>query len=196
MFNALPPWYVWFDGVAGAALLAIGGFVFKRFWHKPEKTVEVHNAVLSGSITDSQVAAGSNITQTSMVHHHYGPDKPETELIVTRPDPLQILRSLDDLPPFDVELACEKFVGLPVLWRFTFGNVDTGGNRLYIVGDFRVRPLGRWANILFELSSVPSELKVAKSGTPIWVRGTIRKVAPPTAIVLENDPELLKVEHR
>ncbi len=190
MFIAAPPWYVWFDGVAGAAVLAVGGFVVKRFWLKPEKTIEVKNAVLSGSVTNSQVAAGNNITQTSVVHHHHVPDKSETELVVTQPDPDKILESLEDLPPYDVSHAREKFVGLPVLWRVAFANVaKLDKDTWQVAGSFGS------AVIWFNLSSLPPVLKIANRGTPIWVRGTIKRLQFSVVIELEHDPELLKIEH-
>jgi hypothetical protein len=188
MFITLPPWYVWFDGVAGAAVLAIGGFVVKRFWLNPEKTIEVKNAVLSGSVTNSQVAAGNNITQTSVVHHHTQ-DKPATELVVSQPDPLKIYESLEGLPPYDISHAHEKFVGLPVLWRIAFASVaKLDDDAWHITGSFGS------AVIWFNLSSLPPVLKIAHRGTPIWVRGTIKSLQYSTIIELEKDPELLKIE--
>ncbi len=209
VFNSFPSWYVWFDGVGGAVLVAIGGFVLNRFWRKSHKTVEkqgslvmnetVGNAVSTGSITDSQVAAGSNITQTSVIHHHYSPvDKPETEFILTHPDPLEIVQSLDGLPPFDLIHACEKFKGLRVLWRIIFSNLSNSddSDTWCVSGTFPIPPLGRSVSVAFLLSPpLPPELKVAKRNTPIWVRGTVKKVWYPIPILLEDNPELLRIEH-
>jgi hypothetical protein len=193
MVNALPPWYVWFDGVAGAAVLTIGGFIVKRFWFRSDKPVEVHQAVQTvqaSSIKDSQVAAGNNITQTSEVHHYYVSDTPETELVVSQPDPAKILESLEDLPPYDIDHAREKFVGLPVMWRVGFANVaKLDDDTWHISGSFAP------AVIWFNLSSLPPVLKIAHRGTPIWVRGTIKSLQYSTIIELEKDPELLKIEH-
>jgi hypothetical protein len=188
MFITLPPWYVWFDGAAGAAVLAIGGFVVKRFWLKPEKTVEVKNAVQAGSITDSQVAAGNNITQTSVVHHHHTQTS-ATELVVSQPDPVQIFQSLEGLPPYDISHAYEKFVGLPVLWRVAFANVaKLDEDTWQIAATFGS------AVIWFNLSTLPAEFKIAHRNTPIWVRGTIKRFHYTTIIELDRDPELLKIE--
>jgi hypothetical protein len=192
MFTTAPPWYVWFDGAAGAAVVAIGGFVVKRFWHKREKPVEAQQVVQAGSITGSQVAAGSNITQTSVVHHHHSPDKPEAELVDSQPDPRKILESFKDLPPYDVSHAHEKFVGLPVLWRIAFKSVSKFyGNTWHIAGTFGSSGS---AEIWFQLSSLPPVLKIARRGTPIWVRGRIKQIQFLSTIELENDPELLKIE--
>lgn len=196
MFNAFPPWYLWFDGVAGAAVLAVGGFIVRRFWFRSDKAVEVHQAVRSETITDSQVAAGSNITQTSVVHHHYSPDKPETELIVTQPDPLKVFQTLNDLSPYDSSHAREKFVGLPVIWRITLDDVSKAPyDKWGVTGTFRVPSIRRRVSVSFDLSSLPPELKVAERDTPIWVRGIIKRVAFQSLILLEDDPELLRLEH-
>jgi hypothetical protein len=195
MLITQPPWYVWFDGGAVALPIAIGGFVIKRFWLKPEKTVEAQNVVQSCSITDSQVAVGGNITQTSEIHHHYSPDKPETELTLTVPDPLSILQSLDNLTPYDMNHAREKFVGLRVLWRITLDSLsETHSHTWRIIGSFRDEPPSRRAIVLFDLSSVSPELKVAHRGTPIWVRGAVEKVADSSGILLGDNPELLRIE--
>jgi hypothetical protein len=208
MFLTLPPSVKWlFDGVGAAIMTAIGVAVYQKWRksHKANRTVSeqksivmketVGSVVQSDSIEGSQVAAGNNITQTSVVHHHYIPDKPETELIVSHPDPLKILQSLDELPPYDLNHACEKFVGLPVVWRITFDSLSRRGKETWSVsGTFRIPPLGRPAIIMFDLSSLPPELKVMYRNTPIWVRGAIKEVAYPTVIALEADPELLKIE--
>jgi hypothetical protein len=191
MFIETPPWYVWFDGVAGAALLTVAGLVYKRFWG-PEKKGRLHNAVASGSITGSQVAAGENITQTSVVHHHHlsSPSELEAELVVTQPDPVKIFQSLEELPPYDLSYAREKFVGLPVLWRIAFADaakLDNGA--WHISGGFGS------AIIWFHLSTLPPALKIAHRNTPIWVRGTIKRFQFSSIIELDNDPELLKIEH-
>ena len=206
MSNPAPPWYVWFDGVGGAALIAISGLLLRRFWRKSHRTAEkqqslvmketVGSAALSGPIKDSQVAAGSNITQTSVIHHHYSPDKPEPELTLTLPDPLSILQSLDNLTPYDLNHAREKFVGLRVLWRITLSKVfKEGDGRWAIAGIFRVEPSYRSPIVIFYLSSVPPELKVAQRETPIWVRGAVKYVADSSSICLEDNPELLRIEH-
>jgi hypothetical protein len=196
MFITYPPWYVWLDGVAGAALLAVGGFVLKRFWFKPETTAQVKHSVLSGAISDSQVAAGNNITQTSEVHHHYAPVNSETELIVSQPDPIKIFQSMENLPPFDLSHAREKFVGLPVQWRVAFANVaKLNDDNWHVSGSFVDPPHGSTV-IWFELSSLPPELKIAYKGTPIWVRGSIKRFHYSSIIELEKDPELLRIEHQ
>lgn len=195
MFITAPPWYVWFDGVAGAATLAVVGFIVKRFWLRPEKTIEMKNAVLAGSVTSSQVAAGNNITQMSVVHHHHIPESPEAELVVTQPDPVKIFQSLEGLPPYDIDHAREKFIGLPVLWRIAFANVARLGNDTWHFSGSFEDPQHGSAVIWFELPSVPPELKIAYKGTPIWVRGTIKRFHYSSIIELDNDPELLKIQH-
>jgi hypothetical protein len=75
--HVLPSTLTWlFDGVGGAALIALIGLVFKWFKSKGQRPTGAGLTAQGAKVTGSPVASGTGITQTisETHHHHYGPE--------------------------------------------------------------------------------------------------------------------------
>jgi hypothetical protein len=223
---SMTPWYVWaFDGVAGAAVVGIGIAVYQRYASKADRsgsspkvstsensrTVNESPATadMSGPITDSQVAVGSNISQSVAVHHHYGENETSQKLTPTEPTPFQIIKAIRSVKPFDKHREREKFVDLDVIWRVRIGNLFP--TELSMSGDkfesLKSSANGAWmvtcvfdrfrdseeVMVQFFLSEVPLELKIGDRHTSFYVQGRVEKVEQ-DAIHLRPNPRLLGFE--
>jgi hypothetical protein len=202
----MTPWYSWaFDGVAGAAAVGIGIAVYQRYASKAVRggnssrasagadRRSAHespaNADISGPITDSQVAVGSNISQSIAVHHHYGKDGNPQKWVPTEPTPIQILREIDTASPFDREHARKKYKDLIVVWEVTVFNVRSQSLGWIVLTSFSQS--GKSVMVRFHLTSATAEFKSAAQGSPLLVRGTIESIVEMgLGIVLNRNPEI------
>jgi hypothetical protein len=164
---------------------------------------------LSGPITDSQVAAGSNISQSVAVHHHYAEKGIPPELTPTGPTPLQIIQAIRSVKPYDKQREREKFINLEVTWRVKLDNmhqtnvliaadgeqsITRSGNGAWMVTCvFKSPPVSERQLVQFFLSEVPLELKIAERDASFLVQGRIEELVP-EAIHLRANPNILKFE--
>jgi hypothetical protein len=223
----MTPWYSWaFDGVAGAAVVGIAIAVYQRYESKANRSgstpivsagKSLHtahkstvSAEMSGPITDSQVAVGSNISQSVAVHHHYADIGISEKLTPTEPTPLQIIKAINLAKPYDKHRESEKFIDLEVTWRVKLSNLFP--TTIYIGGDgkegfttstdgawmvtcvFEAIPFSKGVFVQFYLSEVPLGLKIAGEYASFLVQGRIEKVST-SGIVLRANPELLGFEN-
>jgi len=186
-------WYQWvFEGVGSIAVVSACGFLLRRFFKKKmsderdSRTVSSGDrsrymtdspvgATISGQITDSQVAFGSNIIQSVEVHHHFGKGGPSQEWAPNEPTPIQILREIDAALPFDREHAKQKYKDLEVVWETSILRVRAQ-TRGCDVGTIFRQEGSPSVLVDFRLSSVPAELKSATEGSVLLVSGTIESV--------------------
>jgi hypothetical protein len=206
----MTPWYSWaFDGVAGAAVVGIGIAAYQRYASKADRSgssprVSARknslaayespvSADMTGPIIDSQVAVGSNISQSVAVHHHYGKDEIPQKWISTEPTPIQILREIDAASPFDREHARKKYEGLIVVWEVTVFHVRSQFLGWTVLTSFSQG--GKSVMVRFHLISVTAELKSATEGSPLLVRGTIESIVElGLGIQLKLNPEIRLVK--
>lgn len=184
------PWYEWlFDGVGGAAAIAIVGFLVRRISKSQAETPSI-SANLD-SVSDSTVAIGTNVSQ--IVHHHHVPDRPSDALKATEPSPSQIISDLKALPPFGKYRAQESYRGLSVLWPLILLEVDQPRGAWAVF----FRSFEEWCShppiVYAPFTELPPEMKVSPTGTLVWVRGRIRAVDR-VSISLEADPEIVEVK--
>jgi hypothetical protein len=202
-------WYTWaFDGVAGAAVVAIGIALYQRYTSKPHHVSEGHtvtvsknspisidspvSADMSSPITDSLVAVGSNINQTWEVHHHHSEAEQAEKWTPTEPNPIQILLEIDAALPYDRKHAKEKYKDLQVVWETSILTVQAENGGLSVGTVFR-QPGEQVLRSLvdFRISSPTAELKSATSGSVVLIRGTIKSVLGwAFGIDLKPDPEI------
>jgi hypothetical protein len=222
----MTPWYSWaFDGVAGAAVVGIGIAVYQRYASKVVRGGNSSRASaganfrssyespadadISGPITDSQVAVGSNISQSVAVHHHYAEKEIPQKLTPTEPTPLQIMRAIKSVKPYDKHREREKFIDLEVTWRVKLSNMhptaihvaangkesmtNSGDGAWLVTCVFRSSPVSDALFVQFLLSDVPLELKIAERDASFLVQGRIEKVSVED-IYLRANPKILGFE--
>jgi hypothetical protein len=197
-------WYSWaFDGVAGAALVALCGFLYQRHSSRPGNVSPLTSgkdspvasgapvsASVAGPISESQVALGSNISQSLLIHNHYEAKESQRPLTTTAPSPAQIRDAIGQTRPFDRDRVCDNYTGLAVVWKIYFEAISRNSDLYQIFG----RPGPNESPLVwFELTSIPPELKVADENAVLWVSGRIRRAS--ADIRLERDPAILRIEH-
>lgn len=191
---SMTTWYYWaFDGVAGDAVVGIGIAVYQRYASKADRssssprvsacensrTVNESPATadLSGPITDSQVAVGSNIRQSVEVHHHYPEIGYSQKWSPTEPTPFQILQEIDAALPFDRDHARKKYVNsLVVVWEVSLFSVNRIFPRVYFMQTRFGSKFQHGVPVYFSLTSVSAELKSATPGSILLVRGKIGSI--------------------
>ena len=129
--------YSWaFDGVAGAALVALCGFLYQRYSARTTSKSEFldisaekessivaespGSLILAAPVTDSPIAVGRNITQKLEVHHHHEGNIHFEDWTPTELTPSQILQEIRAALPFDREHVRENYKGLKVVWKTAF----------------------------------------------------------------------------
>jgi hypothetical protein len=198
-------WYKWaFDGVGGAAAVALCARLLRR-WAKRTKLGHAAGVIQSAQVANisapvgsSQIAMGTNISQTfEHHHHHYQPDCGAPLLRNSEPTPEQIWNDLGGVVPFDRVHAKEKYVGIPVLWKLRFSGVSEITLEkqcwlihTYFVPDSKDEP--EWNIVTFRMTEVPTLLKAAPWSSVLWVRGTISSLD--SSVSLKQNPEIVKVE--
>ena len=186
--------------------MAIVGALFRRFWPKSHSVSKQASINDSGNaltvvespgaisvlapMSDSPIAAGQNISQSIEVHHHYQQGGPSQELLHTKPTPAEIFDELESVMPFDLQHSREKYRGLSVVCKVTFRAITAQDAGWSVFNKFLE---GSCPSVGFNLSSVPPDLKTAKAGSTLWVRGNISRVWE-LGIYLESDPTILRVE--
>jgi len=154
------------------------------------------SADMSGPITDSQVAVGSNISQSVAVHHHYPENGYSQRWTPTEPTPVQILQEIDAALPFDQDHARKKYVNsLIVVWEVSLFSV----NRLYPKVYFLLTRFGPkfegGVPVNIHLTSVSAELQSATRGSVLLVRGKIGSITGwGLGIDLKLNPEIRLVK--
>jgi hypothetical protein len=213
MILSYPPWYAWaFDGVAGAAIVGVGIAVYQRYTSKPthvsggntvtsggNSPVSIDSPVkadLSGPITESQVAVGSNINQSLAVHHHYPENGNSQKWTPTEPTPIQILQEIDDLLPFDQDHARKKYLNsLIVVWEVSFLGLNRIFPKYYSVQTRFGPEYPHDVPVNFHLTSVKAELQSATKGSVLLVRGKIESITGRgLGIDLKPNPEIRLVK--
>jgi hypothetical protein len=213
MFLSSTPWYSWaFDGVAGAAVVAVGIAMYQRYSSRSDRLINGHsvsagkgsstvseshvNASLIGPIAESQVAVGSNISQSVEVHHHYPENGNSQKWTPTEPTPIEILQEIDAALPFDQDHARKKYINsLIVVWEVSLFGV----NRIYpMVHLVQTRFGPEFPDVVpvnFWLTSVSAELRSATLGSVLLVRGKIGTITGwGSGIDLKLNPEIRLVK--
>jgi hypothetical protein len=183
-------WYTWaFDGVGGAAVVAIG-----IAWYQRRSMRSDRKGSVAGSISKSQVAVGNNINQSVEVHHHHEGNRHSAEWILTEPTPRQIEKEIEAALPFDRAQVAQKYLNLSVIWKVALCSISPKGASWAVLA-FALpggTPLSA-SDITFDLSTVPTELRAATKNSILFVKGTI-KHASKLSIELEIDPEIRVVK--
>jgi hypothetical protein len=156
------------------------------------------SADMSGPITDSQVAVGSNISQSLAVHHHYPENGYSQKWTPTEPTPIQILQEVDAALPFDQDHARKKYINsLIVVWEVSLSSVDRINPKLYLLqAHFGPKfPGGVPVNLHLTSTSVSAELQSATAGSVLLVRGKIESITGwGLGIDLKLNPEIRLVK--
>lgn len=195
-----PRWIWLFDGVGGAAAIALAGGIYNRFRrgkvNRPATATSVKannsigTAIVTAPIADSQIAVGSNITQSNQHHHYHATAEPI--LKNSEPTTQQILEYLRSLAPFDQAAACQKYQGLRVKWNLSLEGLrpklNSDGYYVFCesVSDKQVR---NFPFVAFNLTSLSPELKAARQKSLFWVTGEVATVEG-HMITLKDDPEI------
>jgi hypothetical protein len=189
--------------------VAIGIAVYQRYTSKRDHGSRGHKvtagkystivsespvgASVAGPIADSQVAVGSNISQSVAVHHHYGKDGNPQKWVPTEPTPIQIVREIDTASPFDREHAGEKYKDLIVVWEVTLFHVRSEVLGWTVLTRFSQS--GKSTMVRFHLNSVTAEFKSATEGSALLVKGTIDSIVElGLGIELKRNPEIRLVK--
>jgi hypothetical protein len=196
-------WMKWaFEGVGGAGAVAALGFLFKRYFFKESQAPKVQtldNAQtiykspgtlsVSGPITGSVVAVGDNNQQSFEVHHHHSGENRVPELTESKPSPDQIFEDIDRLPPFQTHQARSNYLNLNVCWQVVLESIQPLGTG-YII---HVRYSKGTKLVSFTTESLHPELKIAKHGTPMWIKVKIKHLQ--TFCVVLSEATILNLEH-
>jgi hypothetical protein len=191
-------WLKWaFEGVGATVTVAAVGFLFKRYFFKESQTLDNAQTIykspgalsVSGPVTGSAVAVGDNNQQSFEVHHHHSSENRVQELTESKPSPDQIFEEIDKLPPFQTNQARLNYLNLTVCWQVVLESIQPLGPGYFV----QCRYINGRKNVSFITESLHPELKIAKYGTPLWIRGTIKHIQP-LAVVL-SEPTILKLEH-
>jgi hypothetical protein len=174
-------WYTWvFDGLGSTVLVSVCVALYRKY--------------VSKSQTNQPIPA--KLQPITNPHEH----------VSTEPTSVQILKEIGATLPFDREHAHEKYRGLKVKWKLHFASVrrenevkfengvDVRNQYWHIVCLFPVESPD--AGVSFNLKTVPPELKLLKSGSILWVQGTIKQVSEFGSIFLENEPAILEIVRR
>lgn len=205
-------WYTWvFEGVGTLAVGGACGFLIQHLFkkmHRESDSPRVSggknssiasespvSASVSGPITASQVAVGTNISQIGEVHHHHGEGGLPEKWILTEPTPDQILREVDSALPFAQENTRRHYIGLSIVWRAFFsGAVKINDSWLVMTTPSEGVMAKLSINMCFLLTSIPADLNCATEGSALLVKGSIQKVES-SNVQLESDP-LIRVVKR
>jgi hypothetical protein len=213
MLLSFPPRFVWaFAGVAGAAIVAAGAAVYNHLSSKPDHGSRGHkvtagndstivnespaSASVTGPIADSQIAVGSNISQSLAVHHHYPENGYSQKWTPTEPMPIQILQEIDAALPFDQDHARKKYVNsLVVVWEVSLLSVNRLFPKVYLVQTRFGPKFPGDVPVNFHLTSVSAELQSATVGSILLVRGKIGSITGwGLGIDLKLNPEIRLVK--
>lgn len=176
---------------SGVAVAAIGGIITilsrRLFRGSPSAIVNALRVSRNGSVVGSPQASGSNITQT--INIISAPASPQHTAPVVppysaHPSPEDIRKNLDRLPVYQRALTKDSFVGLKVLWRVVFTDLQQLGEA--------ERTASKTTNATHDLSARFSEscgvrarvdieqfprLKILHEGVQIQIAGEIGYVA-------------------
>lgn len=166
-------WYSWaFDGVAGAAFVAISIAIYERHASKRDR---IKGITIFSAEKWLPAADGSSAGQSQ-------------GLGITEPSPSKILAEVDNSLPFDRHTAKLKYVDLPVVWKTLLSDFSyTDGG--VMVHTRHKSDDGGSALVAFVASSLPGNLKTATVGSELLIRGRIHRVWE-LGVYLADDPEV------
>lgn len=169
------------EGTTIAAIITASGAIIvgglKLLKPKPKEGV----TPMVGSVSDSMVAVGTNINQSSIVHHHHAEPPQSVDpfygKVESKPSIVEIMEDLaQERKPYEANQRYKHYAGLPVCWPVTVYGVwenpleDTWTIRLESEAGDRNGVI-----VEIDIKKYP-KLKVVARGHRAWVEGTIRKV--------------------
>jgi len=154
------------------------------------------NGSTVGNTSESNVAIGSNITQSyqGVTHNYYGATLPDSLAlhgrVASKPSLVEIAQAIQSAKPYDQILMSRNYVGLSVSWPVIFSSIREGdeSNSWYVSFDSPEKHF-IWVSAYLDIEKFP-KLKVIDSGHPSWIEGRIVSVST-SHVQLEANPKII-----
>jgi hypothetical protein len=201
------PWYEWVFSGAGAAALTVAATIYLARRGKGankatsteihgdhNKTESIVQPILSGTINNSQLAFGNNVSQVGEMHTHVYPSVPSlrvpfAERISTHPNPAEIKAEFSKLNAFQKHEAETREWDVEASWPVSLAGVEkdklSGEYILYFTYANEPVPVVVFARF----REIPNIVKLAPDSARWWITGRIQRYNGISVWLYEN-PEL------